>query len=159
MVWSLIDAALQVLAAYVLADLLTGLYHFATDRGWNFRWIVELFDDHHRTNAMQGFDWQPMQVGVPGMVLGLWLAWQELPGASFVLALASFGCLSQIPHYYAHRRAKSLAICWLQRTGIIISPKHHAGHHRGRFDRNFCILSGWNNCWLNWLTRTTENQE
>lgn len=140
----MISAALQVLAAYLLTDLLTGLYHFATDKGFNFKSQVAMFQEHHETNTMQGFDWQPMIGGVPAMVLGLWMEWP------FLLAMGSFGILAQVPHYYAHRKSPRV-VRWLQRTGIIISPQHHAEHHRGAFDRNFCILSGWNNCWLNWV--------
>jgi len=139
-------SALQVLAAYILADLMTGIYHFATDRGFNFAWIVELFQDHHRTNTMEGFDWQPMIPSFPGMLFGMYL---ESP---FITALGAFGALSQIPHYYAHRKANRV-VKFMQRWGIILSPRHHAGHHGGKFDCNFCILSGWNNWWLNYVTR------
>jgi hypothetical protein len=81
---------LQVLGAYVLVDLLTGIYHYVTDRGWNQAHIVALFQDHHVTNTMEGFDWQPMLYGLPAMVLGLWFE------SSFLIAAGSFGVLSQI---------------------------------------------------------------
>jgi hypothetical protein len=143
------QAIAEVLAAYLIADLLTGIYHFATDRGWNFKGQVEMFQEHHDTNTMIGFDWQPMTAGLPAMVVGLWLE------SSFLLALGSFGILAQVPHYYAHRRSASpvvhAAVRFLQRTGLIISPQHHAEHHRGAFDRNFCILSGWMNPVMNFL--------
>lgn len=142
-------AFLQVLAAYVLVDLLTGIYHWATDKGFNTPHVVRLFQDHHETNTMDGFDIQPSVAGVPALLLGLCL------GSSFLIAAGAFGILSQVPHYYAHRRSDSElvhhVIRILQLTGLIISPQHHAQHHDGRFDRNFCIVSGWNNWWLNWL--------
>ena len=145
----MLSAALQVLAAYVLVDLLTGLYHFATDRGFNLAHQVRLFTLHHDTNSMDGFDWQPSVVGLPGMLIGLWL------GSPFLIAGGALGILCQVPHYYAHRRSRSQlvhhVVSILQLTGLIISPQHHAAHHNGTFDRNFCIFSGWNNWWLNRL--------
>ena len=150
----MISAALQVLAAYVLIDLLTGLYHWATDKGFNSAHVCALFQDHHATNTMDGFDSQPSVVSLPAMLLGLGL------GSSFLIAAGAFGILSQIPHYYAHRRSRSELVHHmvriLQITGLIISPQHHAQHHDGRFERNFCILSGWNNCWLNLLVAPKE---
>lgn len=143
--WGLV----QVAAAYVLADALTGLYHLLTDRGFNIRAQVEMFQEHHVSNTMTGYDWQPMAAGIPGMILGLWLS------SPFLLALGGFGILAQVPHYYAHRRSGSYRIHrvvrWLQIHGLILSPEAHAAHHRGLFDRNFCILSGWCNPLLNRL--------
>ena len=147
----MLSALAQVLAAYLFVDLCTGIYHFATDRGWNTRKVVALFQDHHNTNTMEGFDWQPMWAGIPFLLLGLWLE------SSFLIAGGSFGILAQVPHYYAHRRSRSPAVHrvvrWLQEAGLIISPEHHAGHHNGKFDCNFCILSGWNNWWFNHVAR------
>lgn len=142
-------AALQVLVAYVFVDLLSGLYHLATDRGFNVASQVRLFQDHHETNTMDGFGWHHMLLAAPMLLAGVWLE------SSFLIAAASFGILAQTPHYYAHRRSNSGAVHaivrLLQRTGLILTPQHHAAHHRGEFDRNFCILSGWNNWWLNRL--------
>jgi hypothetical protein len=144
-----VGAAGQVLAAYLLVDLLSGLYHLVTDRGHNLAGQVAVFQDHHHTNTMDGFDWQPSVLGLPAMLAGLW--WEN----SFLIAAGAFGILAQVPHYYAHRRSDHawvhLAVRLLQRTGLILSPRHHADHHSGDFDRNFCIVSGWNNWWLNLL--------
>lgn len=145
----MLRAALEVLIAYVLVDLATGVYHWLTDKGFNLHHQVCQFREHHDTNSMVGFDWQPMLIGVPAMLLGLWLE------SAWLLAAGSFGVLAQVPHYYAHRRSQYQAvhrvIRLLQRTCVILSPQAHAEHHDGRFERNFCILSGWNNWWLNLL--------
>jgi hypothetical protein len=144
----------EVLAAYILIDALTGLYHLATDCGLNSKRVVDLFKDHHDTNTMEGFDEFPMRFGLPVMLAGLLL------GSSFLLALGSFTVLAQVPHYYAHRRSRSplvhRVVRLLQRGGLMISPQHHAAHHDGRFSRNFCIVSGWNNWWMNWLIALAE---
>jgi hypothetical protein len=151
----MVSSALQVLAAYVLVDLLTGLYHWATDKGFNHAHQVRLFTLHHDTNTMEGFDWQPSVIGLPAMLLGLVLC------SPFLLAAGAFGVLSQVPHYYAHRRSQSELVHHfvriLQLSGLMISPQHHAAHHDGRFDRNFCIFSGWNNWWLNRLVAAIDH--
>ena len=141
----MISIALQIVLAYVAVDLATGLYHYATDRGWNFRRQVELFELHHRAPKMDGFDWQPSLAAVPALVAGLWMGWP------FLIAAGLFGVLAQVPHYWAHQGSSLPFVPWLQRTGIIMSAEHHARHHDGRFDSHFCILSGWNNWWLDWL--------
>jgi sterol desaturase/sphingolipid hydroxylase (fatty acid hydroxylase superfamily) len=140
-----IGVMLQIIAAFVFVDLASGLYHYATDRGWNIRQQVELFAEHHRTNRMEGFDWQPSLAAVPILLVGLYLA------QPFLIAGGVFGIAAQWPHYWAHQGSKSGIVRWLQRRGIIISPEHHARHHRGPFDSHFCIFTGWNNWWLDRL--------
>jgi hypothetical protein len=145
MIWLVV--LLKILAAYVLVDLWTGLYHLATDSGLNFRNQVEMFQDHHDTNTMQGFDWQTFAAGMPIAVLGAWFH------SPFVVAIGCFVALSQVTHYYAHRRSSSAAVhrvvVTLQRCGVIVHPKSHQRHHSEPFNRDFCLLSGWNNFWLN----------
>lgn len=142
----------QVLLAYLLVDAFSGLYHWATDSGFNVRQQRESFADHHVTNTMQEpISWLQAAVGVPVGILGL------LCDSAFLGALGVFTVLVQVPHYYAHRRSESPIVHHvvraLQLSGLIISPEKHAAHHNGVFDRNFCIVSGWNNVWLNPLTK------
>ncbi len=144
-----LSVALQVLAAYILVDALTGLYHLATDKGFNLRSQVELFAIHHRTNSMDGFDWQPMVAAVPAAVVGAWLH------SPFLTAVGLIGCVAQVPHYWAHQGGGRV-VKFLQATRLIIHPAHHAGHHGGLFTRNYCILSGWNDWWLNAVVRFAE---
>lgn len=136
---------LEVLLAYIVVDALTGLYHLLTDKGFNFQSQIDLFQDHHRTNTMEGFDWQPMVAAVPLLAIGAWVH------SPFLTAASLIGCVAQVPHYLAHKEDSGWVAKLLQRTGVIISPQHHAVHHNGKFDRNYCILSGWNNWWMNSL--------
>lgn len=143
----------QILAAYVVADALSGLYHLATDKGLNFRGQIELFSEHHDTNTMQGFDWQTFAAGMPISIAGGWLH------QPFLISLGLFIALTQVTHYYAHRRSAiplvHHLVSALQILHVIVPPASHAKHHKEPFARNFCLLSGWNNAWLNgilWLT-------
>jgi hypothetical protein len=138
----------KVVLAYVAADAISGLYHWLTDKGMNFRGQIEMFQEHHVTNTMQGFDWQTFAAGLPAMIVGAWIH------SPFLLALGFFGAMTQCTHYYAHRRSRNRVINSvvraLQELRIIVHPASHQRHHTSqKFDRDFCLLSGWNNWWLN----------
>src|SRR5689334_18381066 len=102
--------ALQILAAYIVADALSGLYHLATDCGLNVKNQVEMFQEHHVTNTMQGFDWQTFAAGMPAAIVGAWFH------SPFWIALGCFGALTQVTHYYAHRRSANAVIHRIVRT-------------------------------------------
>lgn len=144
-------ASLQILAAYVLADLLSGLYHLATDKGFNFRNQIEMFQEHHNTNTMSGFDWQTFAGGMLIAVPGAWFH------SAFAIALGVFVALTQVTHYYAHCNSRSKLVHHIVRVlqilHIIVPRESHQRHHSEPFDRDFCLLSGWNNWWLNPLVR------
>lgn len=142
----------ELLAAYILADALSGLYHLLTDKGMNVASQIEMFQAHHETNTMQGFDWQTFAAGMPIAVAGAWFH------SAFFVALGGFIALTQVTHYYAHcssaNRVARAVVKALQELGLIVHPASHQRHHKGTFDRDFCLLSGWNNFWLNavvWL--------
>lgn len=151
-----LNVFVQVFLAYVFVDFLSGAYHFITDKGWNFRDQVTMFLGHHDTNTMQGFDWQTFAAGMPVAVLGAWFHSQ------FFIAAGFFGALTQVTHYYAHVRSRSPLVHQIVRTlqqcRIIVPPKTHSRHHDEPFDRDFCLLSGWNNVWMNPMLRLLERR-
>lgn len=139
--------AIQILAAYILADLLSGLYHFATDKGFNTQNQIEMFQEHHETNTMKGFDWQTFAAGMPLVAIGGWFH------SVFAIALGIFIALTQVTHYYAHVRSRSDLVHHVVRTlqicRVIVPPEQHKRHHSEPFDRDFCLLSGWCNWPMN----------
>jgi hypothetical protein len=139
--------ALQILAAYVLIDALSGIYHLATDKGFNIRSQIAMFQWHHDTNTMDNFDWQTFAVGLPVAAVGAWFH------SPFWIACGVFAALTQVTHYYAHCRSEfpiiHRIVRGLQRARLIVHPASHSRHHREPFARDFCLLSGWNNSWLN----------
>ncbi len=140
---TMINLIVEVLLGYLVADALTGIYHAATDYGWNVRSQVALFQDHHDHPRGITRDPKPAFAGIPLMLCG------TLGHPAFFIVLGVTVSLSQVAHYYAHHRG-STVVRFLQSWHVIIPPHKHAIHHH-QFDRNFCILSGWNNCWLNWI--------
>ena len=69
-----------------------------------------------------------------------------------VAALRSFAAASReldVPRSSVSRGLQrleaELGVRLLQRTGVILSAKHHAHHHTAPYTRNYCITSGWLN--------------
>lgn len=69
--------------------------------------------------------------GALALALDLWL----------VVFLAAASATNQF-HMWAHARHAPALVRWLQRKGVILSPERHARHHRGDFDRSYCMTSG-----------------
>lgn len=137
---------LQIISAYIIADAIAAIYHLVTDLGYNIPKQVAFFRKHHEQPWTMTFDLQPLLGGIPIIILGLFIyPW-------FFISLGISLCIAQIPHYYSHHRDNTpRIISFLQKYKIILSPASHDNHHYGNglFDRDFCVLSGWNNFWLN----------
>jgi sterol desaturase/sphingolipid hydroxylase (fatty acid hydroxylase superfamily) len=48
-------------------------------------------------------------------------------------------------HAFARDQKAPRAVRWLQSRGVLLSPEHHARHHRGAHDRVYGIVNGWSN--------------
>jgi hypothetical protein len=81
------------------------------------------------------------------LVLGVASVWAATLGPSVTLISAVIGgALTTQVHYWAHRPSRAPGLVrWLQKTGALQSPKHHARHHRPPHDRNYCALTDWVN--------------
>ena len=134
---------IQILLGYILADLLSGIYHFFTDRGYNIKSQVDLFQRHHDVPEELDFDYRPMVIGIPFLLMAL-AGFYPL----FWIVLGSALSISQFIHYYTHQTPPA-PIAFLQKFGIIMGKVHHDEHHKGEHDANYCIISGWNNWWMN----------
>lgn len=137
-----------VIVAYILADAFSGIYHMVTDLGYNIPSQVAFFQKHHAEPWTMTFDLQPVLGGVPLIIIGLfYLHWFFIPFGLFI-------AFAQIPHYFIHHKENVPGIVrWLQNNKVILSPEVHESHHSGDFDKNYCIISGWNDWWLNKLAR------
>lgn len=141
----------ELLAGWLLADFLTGFFHWWEDRVGNLRmpligrWIIAPNRYHHvRPIGPRGWGADLVVWPITALVAAVW--WWAL-GPSWVLAAAALGgMLVNRVHGWAHlpREAPPL-VRLLQETGALQSGPHHAGHHRGAFDRRYCILTNWLN--------------
>jgi ubiquitin-conjugating enzyme E2 variant len=84
------------------------------------------------------------------VVVTLWFLMPRTAGwlhyVCLLLAVAAFFvfCTNQF-HKWAHADAAPPVVRWLQSTGIILSPEHHAIHHAAPHDKYYCITVGWMN--------------
>lgn len=144
----------EVVLGWLLADLLSGLFHWAQDRAISERapflgrFLVYYSRLHHREPlafVSGSFAWRNGSTfafaGVVGLALVFSFGWSVTVGATIV-----GGALSTQVHYWAHRPGLAPRIVRvLQETGALQSPKHHAGHHRPPQLTRYCILTDWLN--------------
>lgn len=142
-----------MLAAWLLADFISGLFHWFEDRyiAADTPLLGPLVgapnDLHHREPQAflrHGYwrrNWTTIAAGSGGLVV----AW--LVGAPPVVLLACvFVTQANEVHAWAHSRGKvGRLVDLLQQTGVIQSPRQHATHHRGDHRRGYCVMSDWLN--------------
>jgi len=75
---------------------------------------------------------------------------------TFALVLLKLLCCAygtQFGHYYAHNRHLCVGwlkpLSWLQDAHILLPPSHHWNHHKAPYSKNFGIVSGLSNFFLN----------
>ncbi len=160
--WLLIPSALL---AWVLADFVSGLVHWAGDTLGNPNipilgpGIIRPFREHHldqkaichhdmiETNAASAF------AGIPILALCL-LMTHALPGAFFLFAasvmvlLCLFSSFTNQIHKWAHADAPPKWVVQLQEWRIFLNPVHHKKHHTFPFNNHYCITNGWLNDFL-----------
>ncbi len=155
---------LAILAGYLAADLATGLVHwfgdrfFAEDTPILGDALIRPFREHHdnpRDLVEHGLLELHGNSAIPVVALLGPLWWVPLPvgaltGAfeAWLVVFAATAMAANQFHMWAHAPSVPPAVRWLQRRGVILSPERHARHHRGGFDRSFCISSGVLNPWL-----------
>lgn len=144
----------QLLLGWLLADLLTGAFHWWEDRfgreDWPLlgRWLIAPNRLHHLEPlafAQGGFlDRNGASIIAAAAVAVVWiLAWGLSP---FLVAAVVGGALANEVHYLAHRPSISGPVLRvLQQTGLLQSPKAHALHHRPPHDVHYCVLTDWLN--------------
>jgi hypothetical protein len=154
--WELISIICQLVFGWLLADLLSGCFHWWQDRilkedtrlGRLGRWLVEISRLHHIKPLafLEGSFWYrnaPTYTLAAAVSLVLWF----LTGASaWLLALTiGIGVSTQV-HFWAHQPSKSPAIVRkLQAYGVIQSSKIHSYHHRPPHQDHYCVLTDWVN--------------
>lgn len=153
----LLSAASAVLAAYVLSDLGTGVYHWGVDNYGDgktpvFGRQIAAFQGHHQrpwTITQREFCNNVHQVFKPAVTPGLAIlavspflpVWAGFFLPSFLFLI----CMSQQFHAWSHMKKSELPgfVVALQDLNLLIGRRAHGAHHRPNFDGNYCIVSGW----------------
>ena len=139
---------MSVLMCILIADFLTGLFHWFEDTYGDpgFPILGPLVFEpnllHHE---------QPMKFTMSGFCLRNYQSWLIAAATcsvvyllgvfSWHVALVGFlaGMGNEV-HVWTHKRGP----CWirlLQEMGIIQHPRQHAKHHKAPFDSHFCTLT------------------
>ncbi|KAG2501530.1 hypothetical protein HYH03_000037 [Edaphochlamys debaryana] len=148
-----------VFAAYVLADLGTGIYHWGVDNYGDgetpvFGRQIAAFQGHHQrpwTITQREFENNMHQVFGPASypAMGLMVLSPTMPLAwnAWASSFLWLVCMSQQFHAWSHMKKSELpaAVVWLQEAGILVSRKMHGAHHLPPFEANYAIVSGWTN--------------
>lgn len=161
-----IGMAVAAFAAYLVADVASGLVHAVCDNlgsvdtpvvGQKF---IRSFREHHtdpldmtrgdfvRVNADNFLVCLPVVIPV--------LLWvdvdQHLYLGTFVLALTGLVVVTNQIHKWAHLarigEPVPAAVRRLQRHGVILSAEHHEIHHTPPHESHYCITSGITNPFL-----------
>lgn len=150
--------------SYVICDFLSGIVHWFADTWGSIQWpilggsFIRSFREHHmhpleitrhdfiETNGASAL------VNLPFLGICFFLDSQDIFGFMGVCLMAGisvFGFLTNQIHQWSHSAKVSQPVRWLQKKRIILSPSHHAGHHAGNLDQDYCITNGWLNRFLN----------
>eukprot|EP00798_Chlamydomonas_sp_ICE-L_P010508 gene10508-8475_t len=155
----MVTAAAALAAAYVLADLGTGIYHWSVDNYGSGKTPlvgaqIAAFQGHHQkpwTITQREFCNNVHLVFKPAAVpTALFLATAGAAPLAFNAFMAPFiflVCMSQQTHAWSHMKKSELPapVLALQEAGILLSRKSHGAHHMAPFEGNYCIVSGmWN---------------
>lgn len=144
----------QLLLGWLLADLVTGAFHWWEDNygseTWPIvgPWIIRPNRLHHRAPLQftrHGFMERNRASMVVAAVVGIALT--VMFGPQFwISSLVLGGAISNEVHCFAHRPSTaSVWISVLQQIGLVQSPREHSRHHRPPHDANYCILTDWLN--------------
>ena len=147
---ALIDVAWKVLACVLIADFLSGLFHWIEDTFFDLetpvigRWVVRHnIVHHHDPRAFVAKSWyrsarSTMFLSAAGLTLAAaagYFNWMTL--------LVALLCANANEiHKWSHRtrRENGPLIVALQRLRILQTPAHHAAHHRNGKDTHYCVI-------------------
>jgi ubiquitin-conjugating enzyme E2 variant len=142
---------LYALTGWVIADLLSGLVHWALDRLGDERTplvgaiLIRPFREHHQDPlAMTRHDFVETN-GASALGASALLGFGLLfPHAGIFFTAAGLLAANQC-HKWAHARSVPAPARAAQRLGLILRPEAHRRHHAAPHDRHFCTASGWMN--------------
>lgn len=149
------------LGSCLLADFISGLFHWAGDT-WGSpdmpvlgKLFVRTFREHHvdeRAITRHGFI---ETTGGNCAICLPWFAVHLVPledasngarvGAAFLGLFLFFIFLTSLTHRWAHMAQPPALVRRLQSLGILLSPEHHSVHHVPPHIAHYCITGGWLN--------------
>lgn len=149
-----LQSLIIVASSWVIADFGSGVLHWSVDNYGNGRTpvmgtIIAAFQGHHSapwTITERGFCNNVYKLCIPFGIIPMTVI-NFLSGPSTTLFFAVFcvmEIMSQEQHKWSHMTKKEVPawVNWLQDMNISIPRVQHTMHHNGKFDGNYCIVSG-----------------
>lgn len=152
---SVMATVLSMATMFVGYDLYSGVLHVVLDHPDNirlpilgqpcleFQWHHAIPDDLVRKDFVDVCGDLNTVVFILAMINCLLLDVQKASGVAMVIGgmklwMAYFG---QFSHRSAHSFGRDSPVArWLQKHGIMISPKDHLSHHKPPHDKDFCLI-------------------
>lgn len=147
----------MLLLGYVLADGVSGVFHWAVDNYGSdetpaFGPVIDAFQGHHKWPFVIAQRDPCNNLGSVSKVASVLCAaiWcVHLPPAASMLSCTTvtFAALSQQSHAWSHCKASSLPpiVRALQDTGVLVGRAEHGVHHKSPHAIRYSIVSGWTN--------------
>jgi ubiquitin-conjugating enzyme E2 variant len=150
-------------AAWLLADFLSGLLHWAADTWGRVdmpvigRRLLHPFRVHHvnpHDILARGFldlNGDVAAVCLPFLAIALWLPLDGIATQSLALLLtatAGFALPTNQIHQWAHMPNPPRGARLLQSMRLVLTRRGHARHHANPAGGHYCITSGWCNALL-----------
>jgi ubiquitin-conjugating enzyme E2 variant len=142
----------KIVACWLSADFLSGLWHWIEDRYFEEQWpiigkhIAKPNTLHHAQPTAfldQGYFSRNWTTFLPAAAVALVVA--VIWGWCWTLLILAFVSQANEVHAFAHRRVQWRWIRGLQEFGLFQSPRHHAVHHKDPFNVKYCVMSDWVN--------------
>jgi sterol desaturase/sphingolipid hydroxylase (fatty acid hydroxylase superfamily) len=135
--------ALSLLAAYLVTDFVNGLVHMFMDNNDRYDTIagplIANFHLHHKIPLYKKTNLLVLYFKETGSKF--WLVWYLLlvlfilgmfelnPAISYALVyIGVLSSVAEVSHYLCHSSASTMA-GFLERSGLLLSKRHHARHH------------------------------
>jgi ubiquitin-conjugating enzyme E2 variant len=153
---------LVVVAAGAVADLMSGIVHWAADTWGRESWpvvgprVLRPFRVHHVNPAdMLARGFLDLNGDVALLTLPILGAAAAMPldtepgraAATFFTAWGAWALPTNQIHQWAHMPRPPRPVRWLQRAHLVLSPAAHRVHHAAPYATDYCITTGWSNGW------------
>ena len=148
-----LELLLAALCGWLIADLLSGLAHWALDRFGDAQTpvigpiLIRPFREHHKdATAITRHDFVETNGASALGASALFLFGNEVLFFTALGVLAANQC-----HKWAHQRSVPALVRVAQRLRLILPLEAHRRHHAAPHDRHYCTASGWMNRPLDWI--------
>jgi ubiquitin-conjugating enzyme E2 variant len=150
--------ALTVMICWIIADFLTGIFHWAEDT-WvtpKTRLIGGVIGvhnvEHHRNPGLMARMGTWITRNVASVVIAvsaLLIFWIFGIFDWRIVLVASFAALGNEVHEWNHRvKPKNAFVAFIQDSGLVQSKQQHAIHHKRPHDKYYCVLGNLTNAVL-----------